>query len=103
MVKKKKVECDDKHCPFHGRIRLRGRVFKGRVIRDSMRKTVVVEWQRSVLIPKYERFERKRSRIKAHNPSCVNAKKGDIVKIAECRPISKTKSFVIVGVENETN
>ena len=98
-----KKECSDKHCPFHGSIKVRGRVFNGRVIKTSMRKTAIVEWQRTVLVPKYERFEKKRSRIKVHNPECINAKKGDFVKVAECRPISKTKSFVIIEVNNETN
>ena len=33
-----------------------------------------------------------------YNPQCVDAKKGDIVKIAECRPLSKTKAFVVIEV-----
>jgi small subunit ribosomal protein S17 len=47
-------------------------------------------------VPKYMRYERRRSRIHAHNPPCINAKVGDRVKIAECRPISKTVSFVVI-------
>ncbi|MBN1455027.1 MAG: 30S ribosomal protein S17, partial [Methanomicrobia archaeon] len=39
---------------------------------------------------------KRQSKIHAHNPPCINAKVGDIVKIAECRPLSKTKSFVVV-------
>lgn len=31
-----------------------------------------------------------------HNPDCVNAKEGEVVKIMECRPLSKTKNFVII-------
>jgi small subunit ribosomal protein S17 len=34
----------------------------------------------------------------AHNPPCINAKEGDVVKIAECRPLSKTKKFVVIEV-----
>jgi small subunit ribosomal protein S17 len=49
-------------------------------------------------IAKYERYEKRRSKIHAHNPSCLDAKAGDRVKIAECRPISKTKSYVVVEV-----
>jgi len=41
---------------------------------------------------------KKRSRVAAHNPVCINAKIGDKVRIAECRPISKTKAFVIIEV-----
>ena len=86
----------DKHCPFHGENIPRGRVFEGKVIRDSMHRTVVVEWPRIVYIPKYERYLKKRTRVKAHNPECIDAKVGDTVIIAECRPISKTKNFVVV-------
>ncbi|RLG74628.1 MAG: 30S ribosomal protein S17, partial [Thermoprotei archaeon] len=49
-------------------------------------------------IKKYKRYERRRSRIPAHNPPCINAKKGDLVKIAETRPISKTVSFVVIQI-----
>ena len=38
------------------------------------------------------------SRISAHIPDCINAKAGDNVKIMECRPLSKTKKFVVVEV-----
>ncbi|RLI40477.1 30S ribosomal protein S17, partial [Candidatus Bathyarchaeota archaeon] len=44
----------------------------------------------------FKRYERRRSLIPAHNPPCINAKEGDTVRIAECRPISKTVSFVVV-------
>ena len=40
--------------------------------------------------------QKKRSRIKAHNPECINAKEGDVVKVSECKPLSKTKNFVII-------
>jgi len=39
------------------------------------------------------------SRITAHNPPCIAARRGEKVKIAECRPLSKTKSFVVVEKE----
>jgi len=47
-------------------------------------------------IQKFERYERRHSRINAYNPSCISAKEGDVVKIAECRPLSKTKAFVVI-------
>jgi small subunit ribosomal protein S17 len=49
-------------------------------------------------IPKYERYERRHSRIAAYNPECISAKEGDKVKIVECRPLSKTKAFAIIEV-----
>lgn len=92
------VQCADKHCPKHSNFSIRGMAFTGTVIKDKMSKTVIVEWPRRVLVPKFERFMKKRSRVAAHNPICINAKAGDKVRIAECRPISKTKAFVVVEV-----
>lgn len=91
-----KQECNDKNCPFHGNLKCRGRIFTGTVIRSKMQKTVNVEWSRRCHLPKYERYENRRTRVKAHNPKCIDAKDGDVVKISECRPLSKTKNFVII-------
>lgn len=66
------------------------------MIKARADKMVVVEREYLHYVPKYMRYERRRSRIHAHNPPCINAKTGDRVKIAECRPISKTVSFVVV-------
>lgn len=94
-----KVEhCEDKHCAVHKHMSIRGRVFTGTVIKDKMMKTVIVEWPRRELIRKYDRYMKKRSRVVAHNPKCLNARIGDKVRIAECRKISKTKSFVVLEV-----
>ncbi len=88
--------CEDKNCPFHGSLGVRGNVFTGTVIKADMQKTAIIEWERWVKVPKYERFTKKRTKLKAHNPECINAKPGDKVKIAETRPLSKTKHFVII-------
>ena len=77
-------------------IYLRGRVFEGIVVSDKMQNTVTIEWPRIAYIPKYERYEKKRSRVHAHNPVEISAKVGDKVKIAECRQIAKTVSFVVI-------
>ena len=96
--KDKVEECSDRKCALHGSTKTRGRTFTGRVISDKMQNTVRVEWHRLFRIPKYERFEKRRSRVKAHNPPCINAKTGDMVRIAECKPISKTVKFIVVEV-----
>lgn len=88
--------CNDAKCALHGKIEARGRTFIGVVISDRMQKTVTVEWPRLFYIPKFERYEKRRSRVKAHNPPCISAKVGDMVKIAECRPIAKTIAFVVI-------
>jgi small subunit ribosomal protein S17 len=92
-------ECKDDNCPFHGTLSARGRVLKGVVVSDKMDKSVVITIEYVRFYPKYERYARMNSRITAHNPPCIDAKTGDRVKIAECRPISKTKSFVVVERE----
>ena len=97
-VKKPKKKWDDPNCPFHGNLRVRGQILEGVVASDKARRTVVVEREYYKYIPKYERYERRTSRIVAHNPDCIGAKVGDKVKIGECRPISKTKSFVVIEV-----
>jgi len=91
-------ECDDPNCPFHGTLSVRGIVLEGVVVSDKMDKTVVVEREYLHYVRKFRRYERRRSKIHAHNPPCINAKKGDRVLIAETRPISKTVSFEVVKV-----
>jgi len=79
-------------------ISVRGKSFTGTVVSDKMHKTVVVEWEQRVLIPKFERYKKRRSRVSAHNPEEINAKEGDLVRIQETRPLSKTKNFVVVEI-----
>ena len=95
-LKKPRKTCNDQNCPFHGALSVRGRVLDGVVVSSKMDKTVVVRRDYLNYVPKLKRYERRRSQMSAHNPPCINAKEDDRVKIAECRPISKTVSFVVV-------
>jgi small subunit ribosomal protein S17 len=95
-------DCKDRNCPFHGNLKLRGRMFKGVVKSAKMEKGVVIEFDRLYTIPKYERASTKKTRLKAHNPDCIKAKEGDTVIIMETRQISKSKSFVIIKKEAKT-
>ncbi|NLI62636.1 MAG: 30S ribosomal protein S17 [Methanosarcinaceae archaeon] len=92
-------ECNDINCPFHGKLSVRGQTLIGTVISSKMDKTVVIERQHQATVTKYNRYEKRRTVMHAHNPPCLNAKQGDVVTITECRPLSKTKSFVVVKVE----
>lgn len=65
---------------------------------SAMDKTVTVAWDNMVKDSKYNRYFKTRSKVAAHNPACINAKKGDKVLIAETRPLSKTKHFVVLKV-----
>jgi len=89
-------KCNDVHCPVHGSVSLRGRSFVGTVLANKMQHTAVIQWQFKRYLPKFERYEKCKSKVKAHNPECLSIKQGDIVEIKECRPLSKAKNFVIV-------
>ena len=94
-------ECDDVNCPFHGNLPVRGQVITGKVVSDRMQGSVVVSRDYLHYVKKYKRYEKRSSKLHAHNPPCLGAKVGDTVKIAECRPLSKTKTFVVVEVAEE--
>jgi len=95
-TKKPQKTCDDRNCPFHGSLPIRGRVLKGSVVSAKMDKTVIVKREYLQFVRKVMRYERRHSHIPSHNPPCIDAKEGDRVIIAECRPISKTVAFVVV-------
>ncbi len=90
--------CEDERCPFHGHLKVRGRIFEGRIVSLSSKSSAVIEREYLHYVRKYNRYERRRSRLSAHLPPCIDAREGEIAKIAECRPLSKTISFVIISV-----
>jgi small subunit ribosomal protein S17 len=90
--------CSDDDCPFHGTLSVRGQTLDGAVASTDMEKTVVVEREYDVRVPKYDRYMKRRSRVPAHAPTCMELSEGDAVRIAETRPLSKTKSHVVVEV-----
>ena len=89
--------CSDQHCPFHGRLPVRGQIFDGVVVSAGMDKSAVIRRERMVYIPKYERFLKRTSRMSVHSPPCIGAAVGDWVTVMECRPLSKTIAFTIVS------
>jgi small subunit ribosomal protein S17 len=95
-AKKPKKTCDDINCPFHGALSLRGHSLEGIVVSDKMEKTIIVRRDYLDYVPKYKRYERRRSNVAAHSPPCLEIKAGDRVRLAECRPISKAVSFVVI-------
>jgi small subunit ribosomal protein S17 len=92
--------CTDPRCPFHGTLSVHGRTFTGTVSSAKASRTVSVEftWRREM--PKYERFETRKTVIKAHSPPCMDPKEGAKVTVMETRPLSKTKSFVVIQVHD---
>ena len=74
----------------------------GVVTSDSRDKSCKVEISFSAKHPKYGKYVRRRTLIHAHDEN-NGAKLGDRVEIAECRPISKTKSWVVTRVVEAAN
>jgi small subunit ribosomal protein S17 len=91
-----KRTCDDNRCPFHGHVKVRGKMLVGKVVSISDKQTVVLQREFLHKIAKYNRYERRRGKLHAHLPPCIELKEGDTVSVAECRPLSKTISFVVV-------
>jgi len=100
-IKKEKekntVKCDDKKCPIHGQLSVRGRYFQG-IVKKIMGQRIVIEFERLIYNEKYERFTRTSTKLHAYLPKClinkINA--GETVKIGECRPLSKIMHFVVI-------
>jgi small subunit ribosomal protein S17 len=88
--------CKDPDCPFHGTLSVRGQIINAIVINARMDKTAIVQREIKRYIPKFERYEKRTHKYAVHNPKCVNAQRGDTVRIMECRPLSKSKSFVVI-------
>ena len=95
-VKAPAESCTDKNCPFHGTLPVRGQVVSGAVSSSKMQDTILVKKEYMRYVPKYERYEKRTSTYSAHCPPCMKINVGDKVRIAECRPISKTTSFVTI-------
>ncbi len=70
------------------------RTLTGRVVSDKMDKTVTVLIERRVKHPMYDKIIVRSSKYHAHNEN-DQAKAGDLVEIQECRPLSKTKAWVV--------
>jgi len=94
-----KSECTDSHCPFHGNLPVRGKLFEGTVVSVKARKMVVVQREMPKYIDKFKRYARSKSTIHAFAPSCLTIGEGSKVVAAECRPLSKSVSFVVVEVK----
>lgn len=73
------------------------RTLTGRVVSDKMNKTITVLVERKVPHPVYGKYVRRSTKIHAHDES-NECKQGDLVIIAQCRPLAKTKSWRLVEI-----
>jgi small subunit ribosomal protein S17 len=73
------------------------RTIEGRVVSNKMAKTVTVLLERQVPHPLYGKIVRRSTKVHAHDED-GQCKEGDLVRIAECRPLSKTKNWRVIEV-----
>lgn len=79
-------------------IKTSSRTLSGRIVSDKMDKTITVLVERRVKHPVYGKILTKSSKIKAHDDS-NDANIGDVVTIAECRPVSKHKAWKLINID----
>jgi len=73
------------------------RTLQGTVVSNKMTDSIVVQLDRMVKHPRYHKFVKRITRVHAHDKGNTSSI-GDVVIIAECRPISKTKSWNLVEI-----
>lgn len=98
-----KKTCTDTKCPYHGKISVKRELFRGRIIKKDAHHSATIEWNRPYYLPKYERYEMRRSRLRVHNPPCLDAQIGQEVVVARTRPLSKTKNHAVVKIIKKEN
>ena len=90
-------DCHDVRCHIHGNLKTRGKIFEGRVTKKFSTR-VVIELERMIYIRKYERYLRSKIKIHAKLPKCMEKEinVGDLIRIQECRPLSKIIHFTVI-------
>jgi small subunit ribosomal protein S11e len=91
----------DKKCPFIGKLSIRGRIIRGRVVSNKMNRTIIVRRDYLHWVGKYKRFEKRHRNIPCHCSPCFRVQEGDFVTIGECRPLSKTIRFNVLRLDKQ--
>ena len=97
MQKMMDKNCKDRDCHIHGNLKVRGRFFEGGVTKKFHRR-VVVEFERMIYVKKYERYAKSKTKIHARLSTCMESEinVGDIIRVRECRPLSKIIHFAVI-------
>ena len=95
MKETKKTQKKTEESKINSVVGTRGRTFQG-YITKKFDKRVVVEFERTVYVPKYERFAKKKTKLHARIPEGMVVDVGDYVKLQECRPLSKIIHFIVI-------
>jgi|TARA_Y100000310_G_scaffold335050_1_gene416156 small subunit ribosomal protein S17 len=98
----KNSDCKDRNCHIHGSLKVRGRIFEGKVTK-KFHKRITIEFERMIYVRKYERYKKSKTKIHARLPICMekDIQVGDLIKIQECRPLSKIIHFVVIEKINK--
>ena len=93
------ASCTDKDCPVHGKLRMHGRSFQG-IVSAIFPRRITIIFERVVYVRKYERYTKTKTKIHARLPMCMQdaIHKGELVRVQECRPLSKIIHHVFTGV-----
>ena len=78
-----------------------GRVLSGRVVSDKMDKTITVLVERRVKHPVYGKYITRSSKVHAHDEK-NECRAGDLVTVRETRPLSRTKTWTLVSVDERS-
>jgi small subunit ribosomal protein S17 len=76
------------------------RTVDGKVVSNKMNKSVTVAIERKVPHPVYGKYIRRTTKVVAHDEANA-CQEGDLVTIKECRPLSKTKSWLVVAINGK--
>jgi len=79
------------------KVRTRGRIFEG-IVTKKFPKRIVLEFERMIYVRKYERYAKLKTKIHARLPDFMEKQinVGDLIRVHECRPLSKIIHFVVV-------
>lgn len=80
----------------------RARTVTGRVISNKMEKSITVLIERRVKHPVYGKYVTKSSKLHAHDEA-NECQEGDVVTVKEVRPISKTKTWSLVSIDEKAS
>jgi small subunit ribosomal protein S17 len=75
----------------------RKKTYQGRVVSDKMDKTIVVAIEKRMLHRLYKKYVKNTKKVKAHDEK-NDARQGDLVRVVECRPISKDKRWRLTEI-----
>ena len=92
----------DKKCPWTSNTAVRGRIMRGIVRSNKMKRTVALRRDYMKFVPKYSRFEKRHSSFSAHLSPALEVEIGDEVICGQTRPTSKSVRFTVLKVNPKT-